>query len=392
MHVHTRAMRFSRVRHNQLPHRRVTTRAGIAVIAVVAIASTTACSSSGSSAAGSTAGADVSAAQAAIAPYTGKPSAFPITEPLSKKLPSGTKFAFLQCSTTVCGLVAKVLQPAVAAIGGTFTAVNSGSTAQTSQAAASSLLALKPDVVLLSGIEPSIFGDSLKNLSSAGIKVVSISISKDVAPYGVTFNYIGADLTEQNGKLMADWVVANNKGADTVFYGVPAIEFSDRMQQSFEDELKKNCPSCKVRTVPIDVATMGKTSARTVVTDLQAHPSTTVAVFASSEVAAGLPAAMKAAGLKTATLGYAPTPGGLQDIKDGGLTEGLAVDLAVSIWVAVDAAARLVLGDQPTAGEKAGVVPTQFLGQGDITFDPSKGWTGYPDFPQRFATLWNPVG
>jgi len=48
-------------------------------------------------------------------------------------------------------------------------------------------------------------------------------------------------------------------------------------------------------------------------------------VFASSEVAAGLPAAMKAAGLSTTTLGYAPQTGTLQDIKDGGMTAGLAV-------------------------------------------------------------------
>ena len=42
-------------------------------------------------------------------------------------------------------------------------------------------------------VDPSLFGDGLKKLSAAGIKVVSISIAKDVTPYGVTFNYIGAD-------------------------------------------------------------------------------------------------------------------------------------------------------------------------------------------------------
>jgi hypothetical protein len=27
-----------------------------------------------------------------------------------------------------------------------------------------------------------------------------------------------------------------------------------------------------------------------------------------------------------------------------------------------------------------------------VTFDPSHGWTGYPDFPQRFAKLWGVDG
>ena len=357
------------------------------LVSVLALA---ACGSgSGSSSSGTSAVADVAAAQAAIAPYEGHPSAFPVDRPLSKPLPAGTKFVYLQCSTTACGLIGKLIQPAVKAIGANLTTVNAGSTAQSSQAAAASALALKPAAVIITGTNPLLYGDGLKALSAAGVKVVSLSISENVKPYGITFDYIGADLTTQNGRLLADWVVANKGSkANVVFYGVPALEFSNSMQATFEQELTKNCPACKVRTDPIDVSTIGTTSARSVVTDLQAHPATTVAVFASSEVAAGLPAAMKAADLSVTTLGYAPTPGNLQDIKTGGLTAGLAIDFPVSVWAGVDAAARLVEGDQPSAGELAGQVPTQFLQQKDITFDPSQGWSGYPDYPQRFAQLW----
>jgi len=117
---------------------------------------------------------------------------------------------------------------------------------------------------------------------------------------------------------MADWVIAH-KGptADVVFYGVPELTYSKPMQDAFEQEFAKNCPSCKVRSAPIAVATLGSTAPKTVVTDLQSHPNTSTAVFASSEVASGLPAALKAAGLSPTTIGYAPTPGSLQDIKDG---------------------------------------------------------------------------
>lgn len=306
-----------------------------------------------------------------------------------QEAPAGKKFVFLQCSTPVCALAGKLLQPAVKAIGGTFTAVDAGTTAQASQAAASSVLALKPDAVLYSGSTPALFGGGLKAISGAGIKVVSISISTDVKPYGITFNYIGPDTTQLYGKLLADWVVVN-KGAiaDAVSYGVPALDLSPSVQKAFEDELHKNCASCKARTVPIDASTIGKTSAATVVSDLQAHPSTNVAVFVSFQVAAGLPAAMKIAGLSVPTVGFAPTPGNLQDLKNGGLTAALAIDFPVSVWTAVDAAARLIQGAQPTSGEEAGEVPLQFLAKKDITFDPTNGWSGYPDFSQRFAMLW----
>ena len=313
-----------------------------------------------------------------------------MTEPLAAKLPAGKKFAYLQCGTPICALVGSLLQGAVKAIGGTMTVVNAGSTAQTAQAAASSVLALKPDAVLLGAINPALFGSGLKALANAGVKLVSLQIDKDVKPFGITFNYLGENLSRRNGQLMADWVIAN-KGAkaNAVLYSLPALDISAPVQKAFETEMKKNCPSCTVRVVPLDISTIGTTAQRTVVTDLQAHQSTNVAAFVSLSAATGLPAALKAAGRSVATVGFGPTPGNLQDIKNGGLTAALDIDFPVSTWTAVDAAARLIQGGAPTASEQAGDVPEQFLEKKDITFDPTKGWSAFPDFPARFAKLWH---
>jgi len=377
-------------RRSPSPARRSGALASIVAVAMLAACGTSGGSdaSGGSAASASSAAVNTAAAQQVIAPLIGKPTAFPVDVPLGKKLPDGTRMVFLQCGTTVCGLFAQLLAPAVKAIGAEFTAVNSGTTAASSQAAVSSVLAIKPAAVLVAGTDPAQFGGGLKQLSDAGIKVVSISVAKDTAPFGITANYIGAVTAKTGGQLMADWAIVKKGSSNVVFYGVPAIDYSDTMQAAFKDEMAKNCPSCKVRTVPIDITTLGTTSPQTIVTDLQSHPDTDVAVFASSEMARGLPAALDAAGVKVTTIGYAPTPVNLQDIKGGKLTAGLAVDFALSAWVAVDAAARLVVGQPLTKGEEAGEVPRQLLEQKDITFDPSRGWTGYPDFPQRFAKLW----
>jgi ribose transport system substrate-binding protein len=376
--------------------RRAARRAAAACGSAAAIVLLAACSSSAgtgsvsAATSGPASGANVAAAQAALVPYTGHPSAFPVTTPLPEKLPAGKKFVYLQCGTPFCALAGLSIQQAVVAIGGKFTKLNAGTTAASAQAAASSALALKPDVVFMT-VDPALFGDGLKQLSAAGIKVVSISIAKDAAPYGVTFNYIGSTEVDNDGKLLADWVIAN-KGAksNVVFYGLPAFDFSNPLQQAFVSEMKKDCPSCTVRTVPVDASTIGTTAPGTVVADLQAHPATNVAVFVSLQIAQGLPAAMRAAGLSgILTVGRAPTPGNLQDIKTGGLTAGLAIDAPVSTWTAVDAAARLIEGGQPTASEQAGDLDEQFLGQKDITFNTTDGWIGYPDFTQRYATLWH---
>jgi ribose transport system substrate-binding protein len=348
-------------------------------------------SSSGSSTSVSAQGANVAAAKASLAPYIGRSSAFPVTDSLAQKLPAGKKFVYLQCSTPICAEVGGLLQGAVKAIGGKMTVVNAGATATTAQAAASSALALKPDAVILGAIDPALFGTGLKTLANSGVKLVSLQVDKDVTPYGITFNYLGANLSQRNGTLLADWVIANEGAhANAVIYTLPALDISAPVQQAFQAEMKKNCASCKVRAVPIDVSTIGTTAPSTVVTDLQAHPSTNVAVFVSLSAAAGLPAAMKAAGITSVkTVGFGPTAGNLQDIKDGNLTAALDIDFPVSTWTAVDAAARLIEGGQPTASEQAGDVPEEFLAQKDITFNPNLGWSAYPDFAQRFATLWH---
>ncbi len=314
-----------------------------------------------------------------------------MTETLGGKIPAGTKFAFLQCSTTICGLTAQLLGPAVKAVGGQLTLINAGGTSSTSQAAASSALALKPAVVIVTGVQLAQFGGKLKELSAAGIKVISVSVTEDVAPYGVTFNYIGLDFNVRAGQLMADWVVARKgQNANVVFYTVPELSFSIPMANAFKSELTKLCKTCQFRTSDISVLTFGTKAPSTVVTDLQAHRDSTVAVFASAEIAAGLPAALKAAGITNLTsIGFAPTPNTLGDIKTGALTAGLGIDLQVAIWTSVDVAARLLLGKDLTAGEKAGDTPEQILEQKDITFDTTRGYAGYPDVAQTYIKLWN---
>jgi ribose transport system substrate-binding protein len=192
------------------------------------------------------------------------------------------------------------------------------------------------------------------------------------------------------GRLMADWAVTK-KGdeADVVFYSVPELSFSAVVKQAFDQEIARLCPGCKVREAMVPVTTIGSTAPARVVSDLQANPDTNVAVFSTMEAATGLAAALRTAGLDVLTIGLGPTPSNLQDVKSGGLTAGLASDAAVQVWMAVDAAARVALGQELSDQERVGVPPIQLLEAGDITFDPSRGFSAYPDFAERFAKLWN---
>jgi hypothetical protein len=86
--------------------------------------------------------------------------------------------------------------------------------------------------------------------------------------------------------------------------------------------------------------------------------------------------------------GFGPTPGNLQDIEAGGLAGGLVVDAAVIMWSLVDAAARIITDQELTAGEQAGIPPLQFVAAADLEGDLSQGFATYPDYRERFATLW----
>ncbi len=371
--------------------RGVGSRCVVPVAAIVAAVSIAACGGSSSSSSSPTTGngANVAAARAAIAPYTGHPSPFPVNEPLRGRLPTATRFVYLQCSTPACALFAELLKSAVRTVGGTLTVVNAGSTASSEQAAASSVLAGKPAAALLPGITASQYGSSLKSMEAAGIKVTAAGIMNPKL-YGIAFSMAGRATFALSGKLMADWVIAHKGSkANVVFYTIPELDFSSYEQQSFDQEMAKNCPSCKVRSVKVSVSAFGTTAPQTITNDLQGHPDTNVAVFGTEAAATGLPAALKAAGISITTIGQNPTPANLQDIKTGGLTAGLALDAPVMEWTQVDGTARLILGKPLLPSEKVGDVPIQFLSQKDITFDPTKGWTGYPDFAQRFVKLWH---
>jgi ribose transport system substrate-binding protein len=360
--------------------------------ATLAVAAAGCGSSSDSSSASSAGGgggakADVGQAQQLLAPYTGRPSAFPVDEPLPKALPAGTEVGFLQCVTPICGLFAQALAPAAKDIGAQLEVVKAGAGANDLQTAMSSLIEKRPTGLVLPGIEPSSISGQLAQAKSAGITMVSNGVM-DAEKYGVGGQTLGRPAAELVGQLLAAWSVQRKGGRNTVFYNTPELSFSGPVKDGFQEEFKRLCPSCTARVVDVPVATIGNTAPSLVASDLQSHPKTGVAVFASAEAATGLPPALRTAGLSPETIGFAPGPANLQDIKEGKITAGLAVDLPTVIYTLVDAMARLKADAPLTDGERSTIPVMQVLEAKDLPGDVSKGWSGYPDVAARFKKLW----
>ena len=352
--------------------------------------STSAASRQTSTGSGGSGDSSTAAAQAAIAPLLEKPTLFPVTEPL-KKLPKGATIAYMDFGSPISALQYQLLLPAAKTMGVKIARIKAGPDAKTVATGFDAAVQMKPDAVIVSAQDIDLWKNQLKQLQDLKVPIVTTGVS-GADKYGIKATAAGDASNQLAGELLGDYTVAKMEPSDVVVYQVPEISFSRQIADNVVAQIKSRCPQCSVRTANVAAATLGNTAPNTIVSDLQAHPKTKTAVFVLYEMAAGLPAAMRGGGIKVQTLGYAPGPAQFQDIKDGKLTATLAYDLPVNMWTLLDMAARQIGGQELSGPSAEGKGVIQFLTQKDITFDPSKGWTGYPDFPARFAKLWGVKG
>src|SRR6201995_4478551 len=337
-------------------------------------------------------GGGIAEAKEIVAPYIGQPSEFPVTEKL-KEVPKGDEIDYVDCGTPICALFWEILQPAAQTMGVKLERIKAGSPASTVPSAFDTVISKEPAAVIVGSISMELWSKSLKELQEKEIPVVTTGIS-DAEEFGVESPQASNANSERSGELMAAYVLAEMAGGESnvVFYETPELSFTTIIAESFQSEFEKLCPECSVRIAKVGVAELGNTAPNTVVSDLQANPDTNVAVFGTAEIEAGLPTALKAAGIEVETLSSSPGPAELQYLKEGKSTAVLGFDLPVLTWGLLDQAAREIAGQELTGPESEGIGVAQFLREEDVQYDVSKGWTGYPEFAEMFAELWGVKG
>jgi len=359
----------------------------VAAVAVAGLAATVGSASASSNTV--THAANISAAKAAIAPYIGKPTAFPVTKPLKKRLSSSQQLAYLQCSTPYCAHISQLYTAAAKILHAKLTIVKAGSSSSALESSMSSIISMKPAALLLAGVNLGDLGNTVRQAVSGGIPISAIALVGDKKA-GIAADANGAPSMTKDGKLLADWAITiGGAKASTVFYTNAELSFTATEQAAYKAELHRNCPSCTMRVVDIPVATIGTTAPAAETSDLQAHPGTSVAVFASEEAATGLPAALKVAGVKVKVIGAFPAPANLSDIESGGIYGGIGLDSGTAAFAQIDAAVREATHQPLAAGEQNGRPVIQLLTKATLGHsNVSQGWSGYPNFIARFTKLW----
>ena len=101
------------------------------------------------------------------------------------------------------------------------------------------------------------------------------------------------------GENLAAKIVADSNGkANTLFVNISAFQILQALAGQLESSYKQFCPDCEYGTLDIPVTSLGKDAPDRIVSYLRSHPQVNYVVLSvSNALGAGLPAALKAAGL-----------------------------------------------------------------------------------------------
>lgn len=367
----------------------------LAVSAFVACLALVACGSSSSS--GGAVGAsqnsggvaaDSHAESQVMAPYLDHPSAFPVTTPLRRR-PTGATIAYVNCGNPSCSLLYQSLKAAASTMGVKLNSIAASVTIQGAVTALDTAIQERPSAVIVPAYATAGIKNQLLQLKALGIPIIGFALIGG-APYGVQVSVGGAATWSLIPKLEAAYAFSlTNTKTHVLLVSAPEIQFTPPAIQSFVSELSTLCKPCSVTKLSLSVTTIGTTAPQQIVSALQANPNVTTVVAPNSEIFDGLPSALKSAGISVKLVGGAGNPTNLTYVKAGTQAADVQFDFPVTAWMAVDDAARLITKQPLTPNESTGQPDIAILPSGaSFTISPSYGWTGYPDFAQRFEKLW----
>ena len=352
-------------------------------------ASSAASSSGGSSTAASSGSAPTSAAAAALAPYKALPTTINITTPLKSAPPSGKTIVMLGTNNPSNVIIQQGLAKLAQMAHWNYSLVsydpaNPGTFTQ----AETTALAKHPQYLVEAGLP--LTASQLAMAKSAGAKWILDS----VYPVSVASPVIGqVDSYAQDalmGKITADYFVSDSgsKG-NAVIEHVPAYPILDGFTTGFANEVKAQCPGCKLTTTNITIPDLvaGKVSSD-LVSALRSNPSANYLVFDDGPFADGVTSALSAAGLngKVKIIGEAADQAGIAALKNGSEAAWTGFDPGYQAYEDMDIAFRDAEGATIPLSQEA-QQPTQLLTKD--TIGSTTNWSAPTDAQAQFLKLWH---
>ena len=285
----------------------------------------------------------IAQAKAIVAKYSKEQPALRIPA-LPKAAPKKT-IAWVYCTLPTCQ--AGAAQRAFTALGWNFKLVawNEAQAPASFLQAFDNALAMnpKPDFIGVPQLFPaSVDATQLAQAKAEGIPVIDVTSTTGVGGPVIACMSCAPSLVE-TARLQVATALADAGHKTSIVYGYDPtlLVFAQEFLPAAEAEVKELSPQSTFSTLQLSLAAPPSQNTSAVVNYLQRNPGVKYVLLAASELGAGLPQALSAAGLsgKVKFITQAPQPTDLQEIKDGQEFASVGADDAVSMWRAANALA-----------------------------------------------------
>lgn len=365
-----------------------------AMLAVTACGSSSSSSSSagrgggsgGTTAAASSSGANVTAAKAHMEAYVGGPPLITLPK-LKGAPPKGQTINYLTCPVAICTEVGTGVSQAAAALGWHVKSIQTNSTPSGYTQAWQQVDQEPGDGVVAVALLPDSNVESA--IKAAKVPVDAVTDPSEPGPGMDAVIDSRADVALQ-GSLEADWVIQDaGKPVKSLFVYDPSLAAIATAYNGYMSEMAKRCPTCRVDVLKVSVAQIGPKLAQQVVSYLQSNTDVKYVAFGLGDLAAGVPAAIRAAGLQNQVkvITRAATTTNLSDIKSGGLAAGFTDETYEAGWRAVDSILRVMNHQSLSPCCKEPVGKIRLLTKANVPSNLSQPYT-IPNYEAAFKKAW----
>jgi ABC-type sugar transport system substrate-binding protein len=274
------------------------------------------------------------------------PTAIGPTVPIGKPIPKGKKIVYVNCGAEACTNQGKGLESAAKVLGWTVQTIQAQPTPQSVQAAMTEAVRRNPDAVVSAGFSRALYSRQIDEMTKKKIAVITSTGMEPTGEGGTTFNAEPPAEASVATSLLADKTTVDLGGKGEVGavyltgYPLPKV-YTD----AYVARLKAVCPDCSLKTINIQPTSIGKDAPQKIADFLRANPNVKAIMLSYDALGIGLPAAIKAAGLKMPKVySYSPDAPGIQALQSGDTTAATPQPYNEIGWLWADALARYFTG------------------------------------------------
>jgi ABC-type sugar transport system substrate-binding protein len=362
--------------------------AAVLALGAVLVTATGCGSDTGGSAAGGGGGAGVAEALALAQKAATRPTSIGLTKPIGKPVPTGKKVVFISCGVQACETQGDIIKQGASDLGWSASTIGTDGSPEQLQNAFDTAMRQGADAIVLNAVNRASVAKQLEAAKQKGVAFVTSS-SVDKTGDGILANVAGTQNSAKIGDNLAAQIVADSKGnANTLYVNISAFQILQALGDQFKSSYAKYCPSCQYGSLDIPITSLGKDAPDRIVSYLRSHPQVNYVVLSvSNALGAGLPAALRAAGLgdKVKLVGQSGDTQTFQDLQAKNFNSVVPYDYYTVDYLMLDALARHFAG----APAQEALPPLWIVTPDNMPAEATKGmFPVVESYRDEFKKLW----